>query len=222
MKDPVALAYSGRLDEARAAALEQARRDDPFLAAQGLEALAVLGQQHGIRADESIAAVLVTRAGEPGAVGRKAFEAATALGVRAFDRLAAQRFRAGSAAWEVLRYAGEWPSHEVARALAAGWAGLPDGLLDEALLTSCVQPAADRAEVVAWGNRALAALGHRSEEVRRAAVAAVMTWRPVTVDEALEPLREDESELVRRAAERALEQLARERREAGEKPPPAR
>jgi hypothetical protein len=220
MTDPVALAYSGRLEEARAAALVQARSDDPFLAAQGLEALAVLGQQHGVRADEPMTALLVQRAADEWVLARKAFEAATALGVREFDRLAAQRLASGGAGWEVLRYAGEWPSQEVAEGLAAGWALIPERLLDEALLTACVQPAATRREAEAWGARAVAALRHASEDVRRAAVTAVLAWRPADALTALEPLREDESESVRSAAGQALETLERERRAA--KTPPRR
>jgi len=207
MKDPVALAYSGRVDEARGLALDQARSDDPFLVRQGLEALAVLGQQHGVRADAELDAVLVAAAQQDGATARAALQAAAALASRAVEDSVASGLSEGRAAWEILRYAGELPSHRLARALATGWRALPDTLRDEALLVSCVMPAADRLEAGEWGARALAAVRDASPEVRAAALQAVAAWRPDDGAAACSEALEDDDAAVRRAAVDALARL---------------
>lgn len=204
MKDPVALAYSGRIPEARAAAVAQARSDDAFLVGQGLEALTVLGQQHGVRADDELDSLLAAREADGGAIARRAFEAAAALGSRALEEAAARRLAGGEATWNVLRYVGEWPSWELGRALAEGWDRLPPQLVDEALLTSCVLPVRSQEECVAWGRRVLAKVAETNEDVRVAALDAVAIWRP---REAAEPCVEalcDRSVRVRMAAARAL------------------
>jgi hypothetical protein len=146
MKDPVALAYSGRIAEATDAALAQASSSDDFLVRQGLEALAVLGQQHGVRTNAAIDSLLVQRSRDDAAIARKAFEAAMGVGSRALEEAAVQLLAEGRATWEVLRYVGEWPSHALGRALVAGWEQLPRRLVDQALLTSCAMPVANPAE----------------------------------------------------------------------------
>lgn len=206
MRDPVALAYSGRIDEAWRLACAQAASDEPFLAAQGLEALSVLGQQHGVRADAEAERLLVEHARGP--LSRKAFEAAAGLESRVLEPLAVARLGAGEATWEVLRYASELPSHALAMALAQGWEALPERLLDEALLTSCAMPVTDAHEVDAWGERALMALSDRSADVRLAALRAVEMWQPADAYETCAALVEDPDERVRALAERVLEKLS--------------
>lgn len=207
MRDPVALAWSGRTAEARALARAQAHGDDPFLAAQGLEALAVLGREHGVRADAGLEALLVRQALAGGAVGRKAFDAAMGLEARALEGVAAQLLRRGEARWEVLRYAGELPSLDLARALADGWAALPPRLRDEALLTSCAMPCATPEEAAGWGRRALDLVDDADEAVRLAALTAVRVWRPAAAARACARGLDDPNPLVRREAARALSQV---------------
>jgi hypothetical protein len=226
MKDPVALAYSGRLDEARAAAIAQASSDESFLVAQGLEALAVLGQQHGVRADATLDAILLQHARGPASLARKAYEAAMALGSRVLESLAAQRLASGDIIWEVLRYAGEWPSHELGAALATGWDRLPSRLRDEALLTTCVMPVANPDEARAWGERALKAARDPAEEVRLAGFVALRAWIPEETADACARALTDESPGVRQLAAQILgsidfKRLAREVEELGDASPEA-
>jgi hypothetical protein len=204
MKDPVALAYSGRVPEARAAALTQASSDDAYVAAQGLEALAVLGQQHDVRTTAQLDALLLRCADSEPSVARKAFEAARSLGSLVLEPLAARRLGSGAVTWESLRYAGEWPSLGLARALAQGWDQIPRRLIDEALLTSCVMPVADREEARAWGERALSLTRDQSEEVRLAAFTALQSWLPEGTATACARALVDDSPLIRKRAAELL------------------
>lgn len=198
MTDPVALAYSGRVEEAREAALAQSSSDDPYLREQALEALAVLGQQHGVAPDAAMEAVLVASSGEH---LRRSLEAATALGSRALDPLVEERLRAGAATWEMLRHVEELPTLALGRALAAGWDRLPPSLLDEAVLATGAVPVSSREEAIAWGTRVLAAAAHRSEHVRIAALRALALWQPEgTADACARALEVDSPELRLEAA----------------------
>lgn len=204
MRDAVALAYSGRIPEARAEATDQASNADEFVAGQGLEALGVLGREHGVRSTPDLDAVLERRAREGGAIARRAFEAAGALESRALESVCAERLAAGDVTWDVLRYAGELPSLRLARALAEGWERLPARMRDEALLVTRVLPVADRAECEAWGRRLVAQAESRDEEVRRATFLALWTWRPDDAGEACARALEDDASAVREAAAQAL------------------
>jgi len=200
MKDPVALAYSGRIPEALAAAVEQASSDDDFLVAQGLEALAVLGQQHGVRTNAAIDALLVRLTSASSTLSRKAFDAAMSVGSRVLEDVAVQRLESGAASWEVMRYAGEWPSHRLGRALLAGWARVPERLRDEALLTCCVMPVSNAEEAAEFGQLAIDASRDGSNEIRVAAFRALRWWAPLqTADICARALR-DRVEAVRRSA----------------------
>ncbi len=211
MRDPVALAWSGRIPEARALAVEQAESADPLLAGQGLEALGVLGREHGVRADERIERLLIDRAREEGPLARRAFEAAMELDSRALEPLVTELFRRGRSRWEVLRYAGELPSYGIARALAEGWGSIPGDLRDEALLTSCAMPAANPAECDDWGAKALLATSDPRESVRVAAFTALRVWAYVPAGEACAAAMMDESPAVRREVERALAEIDADR-----------
>ncbi len=204
MRDPVALAWSGRIPEARALALEQAESGDALVVPQGLEALGVLGREHGVRADARMERLLVTRAEDESGVARRAFEAAMGLESRALEGLSARLLAQGEARWEVLRYAGELPSLVLARALAQGWRAVPDELQDEALLTACAMPAANRDECAGWGERALAQTQSARESVRVAAFTAVRIWAYAPAAARCTEALEDESPAVRREAARAL------------------
>jgi hypothetical protein len=204
MRDPVALAWSGRIDEAKALACEQAGSKDSMLAAQGLEALAVLGSEHGLTASEEIDRLLVSGAKGSEAASRRAFEAAMALGSRAVEPLVCERLGSGDVRWELLRYTGEMPSQALAKALAEGWSSMPGRYLDEALLTSCVLPCATPAEAVQWGARAIACAADRSESVRVASMRAIRSWAPAGADHICAAALDDESDDVRREAARTL------------------
>lgn len=210
MRDPVALAYSGRLDEARREAAAQVSSDDPFLARQGLEALAVLGQQHGMRSDPDLDALLSKHARANDRTADRAFEAAAALDSNALESEAILRLTRGEATWFVLRYVGEQPSHRLALALAETWEQVLENHRDQALLTTCVLPAANRAEAQQWGRRAEASLADEREEVRLSALAAMDVWRTEdTPLRAARALADDSPEVRRRAAE-LLERIAPE------------
>lgn len=204
MRDAVALAWSGRIAEAKEAAIEQASDVDPFVVGQGLEALATLGQQHDVVTDAQLDALLARAVTLEEPVSRRAYEAASALGSRAVETAACRQLEEKGATWAVLRYVGEWPSLALARALAAGWALVSDRLRDEALLTSRVLPVASREENDAWGQRAIASAGDRSEEVRLAAFQALWAWRPAVAAEACSRALEDDVQAVREAAALAL------------------
>jgi hypothetical protein len=211
MKDPVALAYSGRIPEAIDAALAQASSDDDFLVAQALEALAVLGQQHGLRTNAALDRILVQRSGESPSIARKAFEAAMGVGSSALEPVAAHRLEAGQATWDVLRYAGEWPSHRLGRALLAGWERLPRQLLDEALLTSCAMPVANPEEAREFGRRAMDAARERDEELRAAGFVALKWWIPLETADICAQSLTDDSQAIRQAAAELLATLDPER-----------
>lgn len=203
MKDPVALAYSGRIPEAREAAVAQASSDEPFLVREGLEALAVLGQQHGVRTNAAIDELLARRAEEP-SFSRKAFEAATSLGSRALEESAARRLTEGEASWEVLRYAGEWPSDRLGAALRAGFPTIPEGLKDEAFLTSCAMPVCSPEEAREFGRLAIEGTRDPSEEVRRAAFTALRCWAPTETASLCARALTDPSAPVRKIAAETL------------------
>ncbi len=226
MKDPVALAYSGRIDEAREAAFQQASSNDDFLVRQGLEALAVLGQQHGVRTNVLIDALLRRRATESPTISRKAFDAAMSIGSRALEEEAARRLEEGATTWEVLRYTGEWPSLRLARALRARWDDIPERLRDEALLTLSSMPAASEEEARECGRLAIDGSRHPSADIRIAAFTALRYWVPLeTADLCARALR-DESKGVRTAAAQLLAELDPDRlielaQELGEESPEA-
>lgn len=207
MKDPVALAWSGRIAEARDAALEQASPEDVYLAGQSLEALATLGEQHGVRADPQLDAALVAASAEP-ELSRKALEAAAALDSNALDDVVEDALRAGRHDWSLIRHVGIRPSLRFARALAEGWEEIGDELLDLALLTTRVLPVATREEAAEWGARALASVSHPVPEVRAAAFDAVAVWAPDGAAQACEQGLNDEDRNVREAAARALRWIA--------------
>jgi hypothetical protein len=211
MKDPVALAYSGRIPEARQAAMEQAGSDDEFLVVQGLEALAVLGQQHGVSANAAIDELLARRATESLSVSRKAFDAATSVGSRALEEEAAKRLESGRGSWEVLRYAGEWPSHRLARALFTGWSQLPDRLRDEALLTIAVMPAANPDEAREYGLLAIEGTRSAEESIRAAAFVALKWWVPLETADLCARALNDEVPGIRTAAAELLSSLEPQR-----------
>lgn len=203
MKDPVALAWSGRVAEAWDVAREQAGRDDAFVAAQGLEALAVLGAEHGYTSEAALDAVLAKAALET-SLSRRAFEAAMRLRSRALEPVSTQLLTSGEARWEVLRYAGELPSDGLAKALAEGWDRLPARLRDEALLTACAMPASTKAEREAWGARALRHVGEVEESVRVAAFRALRTFAHKAGAKACAQALDDGSEAVRAEAATTL------------------
>lgn len=204
MRDAVALAWSGRIAEAKEAAVEQASDADPFVVGQGLEALTTLGQQYGVVTDSQLDALLARAVALEEPVSRRAYEAAAALGSRAVEAAACERLAKEGATWAVLRYVGEWPSLSLARALAAGWTLVEDRLRDEALLTSRVLPVANREENDAWGARAMAYASDRSEDVRVAAFQALWSWRPGAAADVCARALEDEVQAVREAAAQAL------------------
>lgn len=205
MKDAVALAWSGRVEEAQAAAEAQVAAEDPFVASQGLEALAVLGEQQGLRASPEVAHRLeVWGRTRDGGVSRRAFEAAGALGSLALEAEAVRRLVAGQADWAVLRYVGERPTHRLAQGLASGWEGIDPALRDQALLTTRTLPVASQEENDAWGERVARFLRDEADEVRGAAFQALAVWRPPeTADLCVDGLG-DEAGVVRRAAAQAL------------------
>lgn len=210
MLDPVALAWSGRIDQAFQLACTQAGGDDPYAASQGLEALAVLGSQHGVKADDRVRRILLDKAQDPApSIARRAFEAAMALSERSLEPLAVKLLTSGEARWEVLRYAGELPSHALAGALALGWDRLPATVRDEALLTSCAMPCASAEENEAWGRRALALVRDREESVRAAAFIALRIWAHLPGLEACLEAADDASPAVRAEAERTMAELRR-------------
>lgn len=205
MRDPVALAYSGRLVEAHEAAIEQAAGDDPFVVAQALEALAVLGGQYGVRSTPPVDERLRVSANSADeTVVRRAFDAAAALGSAALEDAAGRRLEAGDASWDVLRYAAQCPTLELGRSLARGWEALPSRLRDEALLTSRVMPVSSEEENDAWARRALERVGDASENVRVAAFEALKVWRPKGGAAACSRALEDDASSVRVAAAQAL------------------
>jgi hypothetical protein len=182
--------------------MAQASSDDEFLVAQGLEALAVLGEQHGIRTTPQIDALLTSRAGEAPSISRKAFSAAMGVGSRALEGEAIRRLAGGEASWEVLRYAGEWPSHALGHAILSGWKQIPERLLDEALLTICSMPAANAQEAREFGRRAMEAARDPAEPVRFAALIALRWWVPIeTADICAQALTDVAPPVRRRAAE---------------------
>lgn len=203
MTDPVALAWSGRIAEAREAALAQASPIDPFLAGQSLEALAILGEHHGVRSNPELDAVLAEAVSEPALV-RKAIEAAAALDSTALDDFVDGALRDGRHVWSLFRHVGIRPSLRFARALAHGWNAIPRELLDIALLTTRTLPVATKEEAAEWGARALRHVGHALPEVREAAFEAVAIWASEGAVEACERGLEDEAREVREAAARAL------------------
>lgn len=208
MRDPVALAYSGRVAEAHEAAIEQAAAEDPFVVAQALEALAVLGGQYGVRATASVDERLRLSSGSSDeSVVRRAFDAAAALGSAALEGVARKRLESGDATWDVLRYAAQCPSLEIGRSLARGWEAICVRLRDEALLTSRVMPVASREENDAWARRTLAHVDDASEDVRVAAFEAVKVWRPKAGADACSKALEDDVSSVRLAAAQALAAL---------------
>lgn len=205
MRDPVALAYSRRVDEAYQAAIEQAVADDPFLVAQALEALTVLGGQHGLRATPLVDERLLGAAlASDEVVVRRAFDAAAALGSGVLEDIAADRLEGTDATWDVLRYAAQCPTLEIGRSLARGWEAMPGRLRDEAILTSCVMPVSSREENDAWATRVLMHVGDPSENVRLATFDALKVWRPEAGAEACSEALEDEASSVRAAAAQAL------------------
>jgi hypothetical protein len=215
MLDPVALAWSGRVAESYALACAQAASDDPYAVGQALEAFAVLGSEHRVRADEQVRRILVEQAKGATSLSRRAFAAAMALDERVLEPMVSDLLASGAARWDLLRYAGELPSHRLALALASGWDRLPEELRDEALLTSCAMPCASAAENEAWGARALPWLVHLRESVRVAALIAVRTWGHRPALEIARALLEDESPEVRAEAARTVTHLARIQAECG-------
>jgi hypothetical protein len=211
MKDPVALAYSGRIPEARDAAMAQAASDDDFLVAQGLEALSVLGQQHGVRTNARIDALIVQRSQESPRLSRKAFEAAMSTGSRALDAEVVRRIEAGRVSWEVLRYIGEGPSHQLGRALVAGWERIPEDLLDQALLTICSMPVANPDEAREFGRLALQGARHGREEIRAAAFVALKWWIPVETADVCARALTDHAPAIRQGAAELLAELEPQR-----------
>lgn len=207
MRDPVALAWSGRIAEARDAALEQVSPDDVYLAGQSLEALATLGELHGLRADAQLDAALVAAAAKP-ELWRKALEAAAALDSNALDDVVETALREGRHDWSLIRHVGVRPSLRFARALAEGWEAIGDELLDQALLTTRVLPVANREEAAEWGARALDRVEHPVPEVRVAAFDAVAAWAPEGAAQACEKGLDDIDRNVREAAARALRWIA--------------
>jgi hypothetical protein len=208
-QDPVALAWSGRVQEAYELACRQAAGLDPFEASQALEAFSVLGSQHRVRADDRVRRLLLDKADDAPSLARRAFDAAMAMDERALAPIAARLIASGRARWELLRYAGELPSQELAEALARGWDAIPEDLRDEALLTSCAMPCASAAENAAWGKRALACLGDGRESVRAASLVAMRVWAYVEGIEACRKALEDDSPDVRAEAGRTLAHLSR-------------
>lgn len=207
MKDPVALAWSGRIGEARVAALEQIRSDDPLIVRQALESFAVLGNEHGVRADAELddALAFVSRQLP---LESKALDAAAALDSAVLDDVIEKALREGRHGWALLRHVGDRPSLRFARALAEGWAAIPDDLRDLALLTSRVLPVATAREAASWGERALKHVNDPIPENRAAAFAAIEIWAPAGAVAACERGLEDESAEVRIAAARALKTLS--------------
>ncbi len=197
MKDPVALAYSGRIDEAREAAFQQASSEDDFLVRQGLEALAVLGQQHGIRTNAAIDALLRTRATESPTIARKAFDAAMSIGSRALEDEAARRLEQGA-----------------------------ERLQDEALLTLSAMPAASADEARECGRLAVVASRNSSPDIRVAAFTALRFWVPLETADLCARALSDENKGVRTSAAQLLAELDPDRlielaEELGEESPEA-
>lgn len=208
MRDPVALAYSGRVVEAYEAAVEQSASEDAFVVAQALEAFAVLGEQYLMRTTPVVDERLLqsVSAGDE-ALSRRSFDAASALGSAALENVAVRRLEAGEASWDVLRYAAQCPTLKIGRALASGWEKIPPRLRDEALLTSRVMPVSNADENDAWAERVLASVDDASEDVRAAAFEAIKVWRPNSGAQACARALEDEAEAVRSAAGSALAEL---------------
>jgi len=183
MRDPVALAWSGRVQEALPLARAQAADADPSIASQGLEALAVLGSQHQVRSDDALDELLRRAALEPRTM-RRAFEAATALGSHALLALSCDRLRAGTAGWEVLRHAGELALPELAEALDAGWERLAPSLRDEAIRTAAALPCGSRQRELAFARRARTLLSETDTSLRTSALVALrrFRYRPAAAD----------------------------------------
>jgi len=177
MKDPVALAWSGRIEEARALACAHAAMDDSLLAAQGYEALAVLGGAHGLRTAADIDALLLRSPAREAPVQRQALAAAAAVESDALRESVAQALRTGTAGWEHLRYAGERPAETLAAALDEGWSLLNAKHIDQALLTACAQPLSTRPQALRWARRTRALAKDPSPSVRVAAFTALGHWR---------------------------------------------
>ncbi len=203
MKDPVALAYSGRVDEAEQAARAQVLSDDPLARAGAWESLAVLGRAHGLRTDASLDAALTEAVKVDGVVSRRALEAAMELGSTAPEAFVVERLNRGLVGWEHLRFAGERPSHGLVRGLAAGWKLLDPAFADEALLTAARMPVSGpmRAE---WGARALAFVGDRSPSVRVAALRCLAVWQHGPGVDACAKALDDEADEVRAEAATSL------------------
>jgi hypothetical protein len=208
-QDPVALAWSGRVQESFELACKQAAGLDPFEASQALEAFSVLGSQHRVRADDRVRKILLEKADDAPSLARRSFDAAMAMDERVLEPLAARLIASGRARWEVLRYAGELPSHALGKALARGWDAIPAELRDEALLTSCAMPCANAVENEAWGKRALECLCDPRESVRAAALVAMRVWAYVDAIEACRNALEDDSPDVQAEAQRTLAHLTR-------------
>jgi hypothetical protein len=203
MKDPVALAYSGRVEEAERAARSQILADDPLSRAGAWEAFAVLGREHGLKTDAALDAVLLDAVRSDGAVGRRALEAAMELGSSAPEAFVVERLNRGSAGWEHLRFAGERPSHGLARGLAGGWKLLDPALADEALLTAAAMPLSGPAKAE-WGARALAFVDAYAPSVRVAALRCLALWSHRPGVEACARALEDDAEDVRAQAAESL------------------
>lgn len=212
MRDPVALAWSGRVADARALACEQAGGADPAVAGQGLEALAVLGSQHGVTADARIDALLLAAAAHP-STARRAFEAAAALQSDVLRPLACARLEEGAAGWEVLRYARERPHPELTRALDTGWSRLAPSLHDEALRTACTLPFAATAARLVFARRARALLAATDTSVQVSALLALQEWRYRPAAPDCRRLLSREEPEVAVAAAHALRSLSRKQAE---------
>jgi hypothetical protein len=203
MKDPVALAYSGRVEEAERAARAQILSDDPLARAGGWEALAVLGREHGLKADATLDTALTAAVRVEGTVGRRALEAAMELGSTAPEAFVVERLNRGSAGWEHLRFAGERPSHGLARGLAGGWKQLDPGLADQALLTAALMPLSGPARAE-WGARALALVDAKAPSVRVAALHCLSVWQYRPGTDACAKALDDLTDEVRAQAAKSL------------------
>ncbi|MFM2152357.1 MAG: hypothetical protein RL199_792 [Pseudomonadota bacterium] len=210
MKDPVALAYSGRIEEAERAARAQILADDPLARAGAWEAFAVLGREHGLKTDASLDTALADAVRTEGAVGRRALEAAMELRSTAPEAFVVERLNRGSAGWEHLRFAGERPSHGLARGLAGGWKLLDPALADEALLTAAAMPLSGPAKAE-WGTRALALVAAPQASVRVAVLRCLAFWGHVPGVDACAKALDDADEAVREQAAVSLLALDGER-----------
>lgn len=206
MKDPVALAWSGRIQEALSAALKQMHSEESELANQALEAISILGSEYQLRSNPEIDSALVS-ASQRKELERKLLEAAAAVDSASLDDKIEHLLEHGPQTWPLLRHVGERPSLRFARSLSAGWAQIPDSLQDLALLTSCVLPVANPQEAQDFGEKALAARRSSKASVRAASFFAIGIWQPSGSLEALKEGLDDEEHEVREAAKEALERL---------------